>query len=117
MGSSSTQVSVVHYSNYTVKEGGKNKTVGTFEVTGKAWDASLGGEHFDLEVMATLEAAFAAKTGLGPLDSGADTKALGKLRAQAQKTKHVLSANTEIAIKVNSVKKDKDLVLDLTRTE
>jgi len=118
MGSSSTQVSVVHYSNYTVKEGGKNKTVGTFEVTGKAWDASLGGEHFDLQVMAKLQAAFAAKNAaLGPLDPSKDAKAIGKLRAQAQKTKHVLSANTEMAIKVNSVKNDKDLVLDLTRAE
>ena len=33
MGSGSTQVSIVTYSNYTVKEGGKNKTVGTFEVS------------------------------------------------------------------------------------
>jgi len=29
----------------------------------------------------------------------------------------VLSANTEIPIKVNSVKNDKDLVLDVTRAE
>ncbi len=45
-----SKVSVVTYSNYTVKEAGKNKTVGTFEVRGKAWDELLGGEHFDLAV-------------------------------------------------------------------
>ena len=41
---------MVTYSNYTVKEAGKNKTVGTFEVRGKAWHELLGGEHFDLAV-------------------------------------------------------------------
>jgi len=116
MGSSATQVSVVRYSNYTTKEMGKNKTVGTFEVLGKAWDSTLGGEQFDLRVLAKLEDSFKDKTGI-VLDKAKDYKPLGKLRAQAQKTKHVLSANTEIPIKVNSVKNDKDLVLDVSRAE
>jgi hypoxia up-regulated 1 len=50
MGAAATQVTVVTYSNYTVKEAGKNKTVGTFDVRAKAWDEALGGEHFDLAV-------------------------------------------------------------------
>lgn len=42
MGASSVQVSVVTYSSYVVKEAGKNKSIGQFEVVGKAWDHSLG---------------------------------------------------------------------------
>jgi len=40
----------VSYSSYPVKEGGKNKTIGQFEVLGKAWDSSLGGFNFDVRL-------------------------------------------------------------------
>jgi molecular chaperone DnaK (HSP70) len=54
MGASSTQVTVVTYSSYVVKEGGKNKTIGQFEVVGKGWDSSLGGFHFDVRLAELL---------------------------------------------------------------
>jgi hypothetical protein len=38
----------VQYSSQTVKELGKNKTLGQFEVVGKGWDGELGGVHFDM---------------------------------------------------------------------
>jgi len=54
LGSTSTQVSVVKYYSYEVKELGKNKTVGAFEVLGKAWDATLGGSSFDAVIQNKL---------------------------------------------------------------
>ena len=38
MGASEVQVSIVTYSSYQVKEAGKNKSIGQFEVIGKGWD-------------------------------------------------------------------------------
>ena len=54
MGANSVQVSIVTYSSYMVKEGGKNKTIGQFEVIGKAWDSSLGGFSFDVKLAELL---------------------------------------------------------------
>jgi len=38
---------------YQIKEAGKNKSIGQFEVVGKAWDASLGGFAFDVRLAGT----------------------------------------------------------------
>lgn len=54
MGAGSVQVSIVTYSSYGVKEAGKNKTIGQFEVLGKAWDSSLGGFNFDVKLAELL---------------------------------------------------------------
>lgn len=54
MGSSSVQVTVVTYSSYVIKEAGKNKTIGQFEVVGKAWDNTLGGFNFDVKLAELL---------------------------------------------------------------
>ena len=35
---------------FQIKEAGKNKSIGQFEVVGKAWDASLGGFAFDVRL-------------------------------------------------------------------
>eukprot|EP00614_Pseudopedinella_elastica_P026670 CAMPEP_0172615954 /NCGR_PEP_ID=MMETSP1068-20121228/62611_1 /TAXON_ID=35684 /ORGANISM="Pseudopedinella elastica, Strain CCMP716" /LENGTH=966 /DNA_ID=CAMNT_0013421253 /DNA_START=59 /DNA_END=2959 /DNA_ORIENTATION=+ len=114
LGASATQVSIVQYSNYTVKELGKSKEVGSFEVLAKQWDATLGGEQFDLKVMNYLADEFKSKFGT---ELRAKAKPMAKLRAQATKTKEVLSANTEMHVKVNSLHDDKDLALVLTRTQ
>lgn len=114
MGASATQVTVAQYSNYTVKELGKNKTVGSFEVLGKAWDATLGGEQLDLELMNFFIDDFKAKHGV---DVSESAKPIAKLRAQATKTKHVLSANQDIPIKVNGVAEDKDYSVHVYRKD
>jgi len=114
MGASSTQVSIVTYSNFTVKEGGKNKTVGTFEVRAKSWDASLGGDSFDMVIAEHFAAEFEAKHGAG---FRTNPKPVAKLRAQASKTKHVLSANAEIPVKINSLFDDTDYSTLITRDQ
>ena len=39
---------------WQVKEAGKNKSIGQFEIVGKAWDASLGGFAFDVRLAELL---------------------------------------------------------------
>lgn len=53
----------------------------------------------------------------GGSDVRSSHKAMSKLRAQATKTKHVLSANSEIPVKINSLMDDKDYNGHMTRKE
>ena len=39
---------------WQVKEASKNKSIGQFEIVGKAWDASLGGFAFDVRLAELL---------------------------------------------------------------
>jgi hypothetical protein len=55
MGSSAVQVSIATYSAYTIKEGGKNKSIGQFDIIGKGWDFSLGGFAFDVYMFAHID--------------------------------------------------------------
>ena len=54
---------IANYNNYTVKEAGKNKTIGTFDVKAKEWDATLGGEQFDIILMEHFADKFNEKWG------------------------------------------------------
>jgi len=113
------QVLIANYNNYTVKEAGKNKTIGAFEVKAKTWDMTLGGEQFDIVLMEYFADKFNEKWGAEAKgdDIRSKVRPMQKLRAQATKTKHVLSANTEIPVKVNSLHDDVDLSFLITRTE
>ena len=117
MGASSTQVLIANYHNYTIKELGKNKTIGSFEVKAKSWDSKLGGEQFDIVLMNHFAEKFNEQWGAATKGDDVRTKIrpMAKLRAQATKTKHVLSANTEIPVKVNSLHDDADLSFLMTR--
>ena len=70
--------------------GGKDTPQAT--VLDVAWDDSLGGRNFD-ENLAQHFLALATKQ--SKLNVGANARAVEKLRAEAQKVKEILSANTE----------------------
>ena len=114
MGAASTQVSIATYSAYSGKENGKNKSIGIFEVNAKSWDAELGGTDFDMVLTELFADEFNTQWGKGEVRE--HPRAMAKLRAQALKTKHVLSANTEIPVKVNSLHDDLDFKMHITRT-
>lgn len=121
MGAGSTQVSVAQFSSQSVKEGGKNKTVGSFEVLGKAWDSSLGGFNFDVRLAELLADRF--NTAWSKKASGKDkdlrdfTLPMTKLRVQANKVKEILSANNEFPVKAEQLHADVDLNTKVTRAE
>ena len=89
MGAGSTQVHIVSYSSYPVKEGGKNKTIGQFEVLGKAWDSSLGGFNFDLRLAELLASRFNEVWNKKPSGKGKDlrdfVRPMTRLRLEANK--------------------------------
>lgn len=109
MGASALQVSIIQYSSYEYKDGayGKKKLSGAFEVKGKGWDSTLGGSSFDtllVDYMADDFNEMRAKKGLG--DVRDNLKAMTKLRLQAVKAKHVLSANMDTHVFVESLADD-----------
>jgi hypoxia up-regulated 1 len=121
MGAGSVQVTVAQYSSQMVKEAGKNKTIGQFEVVGKAWDASLGGFNFDVRLAELLADRFNAAWGKKASGKGKDLRdfnlPMTKLRVQANKVKEILSANAEFPVKAEQLHADVDLNTKVTRAE
>ena len=113
MGAGSIQVSIVAYSSAQVKEGGKNKTLGSFEVLSKAWDGSLGGFHFDVRLAELLADRFNENWSKKASGKGKDLRdhllPMTKLRLQANKVKEILSANNEFPVKAEQLHADVDL--------
>jgi len=122
MGASSVQVSVVKYHSYAVKDGGKSKNVGQFEVLGKGWDRSLGGFNFDVKLAELLADKFNtawSKKKNYPKDGDLRNFVIPmtKLRAQANKVKEVLSANPEFPVRAEQLHAEVDLHTRVTRAE
>merc|ERR1719399_2375313 len=91
---------------------GKNVTVGTFAVKGKAWAESIGGNHFDNVLVEAFASSFNEQWRKKVKDDSKDVRKIqrpmSKLRKQATKTKTVLSANEEIPVFVQSLYDDQD---------
>lgn len=122
MGASSVQVSIVTYSSYTVKEpGGKNKSVGQFEVVGKGWDHSLGGFDFDVKLAELLAERFNDAWHKKASGKGKDlrdfVRPMTRLRLEANKIKEVLSANLEYPVKAEQLHAETDLSTKVTRAD
>lgn len=121
LGAGSLEVSVVHHSSYTAKEGGKERKVGQVKVLGKAYDASVGGFFFDLaltELFADkFNAAWAKKKGAKAGDVRQFARPMVRLKNEATKIKEVLSANTEFPLRVEALHADVDLTHKMTRKE
>mmetsp|Transcript_40066 Transcript_40066/g.96730 ORF Transcript_40066/g.96730 Transcript_40066/m.96730 type:complete len:923 (+) Transcript_40066:162-2930(+) len=123
LGASSLQVSVIKFHSYEMKEGKyskKTKTVGSIEVLGKAWDSTLGGLAFDNRLVEYLADHFNAEWNKArghTKDIRTIPRAMTKLRIQANKIKHVLSANMEIPVHMDSLHDDMSLSLHITRAK
>ncbi|CAB9528712.1 Hypoxia up-regulated protein 1 (Fragment) [Seminavis robusta] len=124
MGGTAVQVSVVKLHNYNMTSGlsSKPKTVGALEVLSKAWDATLGGQSFDHRIVEYLADEFNAKWDKQRNDGKKKDvrtvpRAMTKIRLQANKVKHVLSANMEIPIFMDSLHDDCALSTLMTRAK
>ncbi|CEG38420.1 protein heat shock protein [Plasmopara halstedii] len=115
MGSTSLQVSIAEFSSQVVPDGfKKNKTISIFQTISNAWDESLGGAKFDLRLAEHLAQEFSDKIGE---DIRKVPRPMAKIRAQAKKTKTVLSANEEIPVVMQSLHNDIDFFTSMTRTK
>ncbi|KAF1314634.1 Hsp70-like protein, partial [Globisporangium splendens] len=117
MGSTSLQVSIAEFNSEVIPDGfKKNKTVSAFQMIANAWDETLGGAKFDLQLAEHLALEFNKKLG-GDEDVRTLPRPLAKIRAQAKKTKIVLSANEEIPVVMQSLYKDMDFFTTMTRSK
>lgn len=120
MGASSLQVSVVRFFQYDQPQKfGKPKSTPALQVLGKAWDSTLGGAAFDnilVDMLADeFNKAWRAQTGDNTKDVRTLARPMTKIRLQANKVKHVLSANTEIPVNMDAVHDDIGIRVQLTR--
>ena len=98
MGAGSTVASLVKFEQKEIKEGKyKKKTkITELEVKAVGHDASLGGQSIDRKIQQLLANTFMEGQGkkLG-VDIFADSKAMAKLLREANRVKHILSANQD----------------------
>jgi hypoxia up-regulated 1 len=123
LGASSLQVSVIKFHSYEVPESKyskKTKRVGSIEVLGKGWDATLGGLAFDNRLVDYMADHFNRewrKARGHDKDIRDIPRAMTKIRLQANKIKHVLSANQEIPVHMDSLHDDMSLIMHMTREQ
>ncbi len=123
MGASALQVSVMQFHSYEKKEKySKSRKVGSFQVLGKAWDASLGGTAFDARIVDFMATEFNeqwnAKRNDGETkDVRKYPRPMAKLRIQANKVKHVLSANSDFPIFIDALYDDTNYQSHLSRSK
>jgi len=121
LGAFSLQVSIVKFLSYKHKDSkyAKEKTVGGFEVLAKAWDSTFGGQAVDQVIVDHLANEFNAKLNHAGSTANVrdDSRAMAKLRLQANKIKHVLSANSEIPIYIDGLYQDTALSSHMTRIQ
>lgn len=123
LGGSSLQVSVVKFHHYEVPESKyskKMKKIGSIEVLGKGWDATLGGLAYDNRLVDYMADHFNRewRHARGHQKDIRDVpRAMTKIRLQANKVKHVLSANQEIPIHMDSLYDDMNLSMHISRSQ
>ena len=124
LGASATQVSVVKFFSYEHKDSkyAKGRTVGAFEVLGKGWDTTLGGESFDARLVQYMADHFnkewdKKRNDGQKKDVRENPRAMTKLRLMANKVKHVLSANTDSPVFIEALHDDINLNFVITRAE
>ncbi|KXZ47053.1 hypothetical protein GPECTOR_38g290 [Gonium pectorale] len=117
MGSGTTEVALVKYSTYTVKEAGKPKVYSQLEVRDVDWDHSLGSNLLDMALARHFAAEFREKAKLPDVDVTAVPKAMAKLRRQVRRTKEMLSANTAAPCTVEELYEGKDFQSSITREQ
>ena len=123
LGGSSLQVSVIKFHHYEVPESKyskKMKKVGSIEVLGKGWDATLGGLAYDNRLVNYMADHFNRewrKARGHKKDIRDIPRAMTKIRLQANKVKHVLSANQEIPVHMDSLYDDMSLSMHITRSQ
>ncbi|KAL7544481.1 hypothetical protein ACHAWF_007870, partial [Thalassiosira exigua] len=123
MGAGSLQVSVVRYLSYPHKatKYAKEKDVGAFEVLASAWDATLGGASFDARLVDHMADEFNEvwNEARGATDKEVRNypRAMAKLFIQANKVKHVLSANSDIPVFVDALVDDVNYQTHISRAK
>lgn len=109
MGAGSTTATVLKFQGRTVKDVGKhNKTIQEVQVLGTSWDKTLGGDALNRVILEDMiyeitSTAHMKNLKVLPKDVRAHGRTMAKLWKEAERVRHVLSANTEISTSLESL--------------
>ncbi|KAM4059201.1 hsp70 protein [Hirsutella rhossiliensis] len=107
----------------TVKDVGKfNKTFQEVQVLGSGWDRSLGGDDLNYLIMDDMISQFIASpsataTSITAAAVKSHGRAMAKLAKEAERVRHVLSANQNTHASFEGLYEDVDFKYKLTRTD
>ncbi|KAG6174821.1 hypothetical protein E4U51_000424 [Claviceps purpurea] len=123
MGAGSTSASVLRFQSRTVKDIGKfNKTVQEVHVLGSGWDRTLGGDSLNYLIMDDMVTQFIDSTGaqkISATEQGfkAHGRAMAKISKEAERVRHVLSANQNTQASFEGLYEEVDFKYKVTRAE
>lgn len=123
MGAGSTKATVMKFQSRTVKDVGKfNKTVQEAQVLGNGWDRTLGGDALNSLIVDDMIAKFvdspkAKKASITAASVSAHGRATAKLTKEAERLRHILSANQESQTSFEGLYDDVDFKYKITREQ
>ncbi|OIW27597.1 actin-like ATPase domain-containing protein [Coniochaeta ligniaria NRRL 30616] len=123
MGAGSTKATILKFQSRTVKDVGKfNKTVQEVQVLGNGWDKALGGDSLNYLIVDDMVSQFvespkAKKVSVAAESVKAHGRAVAKLTKEAERLRHVLSANQEAHASFEGLYDDVDFKYKLSRAQ
>ena len=123
MGAGSTTATVLRFQSRKVKDVGKyNKTVQEVAVLGTGWDRTLGGDSFNQVIVDDYIRKFVTKPvmksrGISEEDVSKNGRLMGRVWKDAEKARHVLSANSDANSFFEELLPEIDFKTKLTRAE
>ncbi|KAI1873705.1 uncharacterized protein JN550_002974 [Neoarthrinium moseri] len=123
MGAGSTSATVMKFQGRSVKDVGKfNKTIQEVQVLGSGWDRSLGGDSFNYLIVDDMISKFVGTPAAKKVSATTESvrghgKAIAKLLKDAEKVRHVLSANQETQTSFEGLYEDVDFRYKITRAD
>jgi hypoxia up-regulated 1 len=123
MGAGSTKATVMKFQSRTVKDIGKfNKTIQEVQVLGSGWDRTLGGDTLNSLIVDDMISKFVDTSGAKKVSATiaqvkAHGRAVAKLSKEAERLRHVLSANINAGASFEGLFEDVDFKYKLSRAE
>lgn len=121
MGAGSAKATIMKFQGRTVKDIGKfNKTIQEVQVIGSGWDRTLGGDALNYLIVDDMiskfvETSAAKKASVTPESVQGHGRAMAKLFKDAERLRHVLSANTETGTSFEGLYDDIDFRYKISR--
>ncbi|KAI0852075.1 stress protein ORP150 [Daldinia vernicosa] len=123
MGAGSTKATVMKFQGRTVKDIGKfNKTVQEVQVVGAGWDRTLGGDTLNYLIVDDMISKFVETPSAKKISVTAESvrghgRAMAKLLKDAERSRHILSANVDTATSFEGLYEDVDFRYKITRAD
>ncbi|KAI1800928.1 stress protein ORP150 [Daldinia bambusicola] len=123
MGAGSTKATIMKFQGKTVKDIGKfNKTVHEVQVVGAGWDRTLGGDALNYLIVDDMISKFvetpaAKKASVTAESVRGHGRAMAKLLKDAERLRHILSANVDTVTGFEGLYEDIDFKYKITRAD